>query len=80
MTAVQDADDDFLALNFLIGGSSPEKIRASRRRRTNMINTFSDSDAVGPNAVSDFYKVPNPPRHPSGNSVAYADGHAAFVK
>ncbi len=45
MCRMQGVDDDFLALNFLIGGSSPEKIRASRRRRTNMINTFSDSDA-----------------------------------
>ena len=45
MCRMLGADDDFLALNFLIGGSSPEKIRASRRRRTNMINTFSDSDA-----------------------------------
>jgi intracellular multiplication protein IcmO len=45
MCRMVGADDDFLALNFLIGGSSPEKIRASRRRRTNMINTFSDSDA-----------------------------------
>lgn len=45
MCRMTGVDDDFLGLNFLIGGSSPEKIRVLRRRRTNGINTFSDSDA-----------------------------------
>lgn len=41
---------------------------------------FFDSDAAGPSAISDFSLVPKPPRHPSGNVVAYGDGHTAFVK
>ena len=38
-------DFDLLILNFLLGGSTPEQIRKSRRRRTNKINPFSSADA-----------------------------------
>ena len=38
-------DDDVLVLNFLLGGSSPEKIQKSRRRRTNRFNPFPAADA-----------------------------------
>lgn len=38
-------DMDLLILNFLLGGSTPEQIRKSRRRRTNKINPFSSADA-----------------------------------
>lgn len=38
-------DCDLLILNFLLGGSTPEQIRKSRRRRTNKINPFSSADA-----------------------------------
>ena len=38
-------DDDILVLNFLLGGSSPEEIQRSRRRRTNRFNPFPAADA-----------------------------------
>lgn len=38
-------DDDVLVLNFLLGGSSPQKIQRSRRRRSNGLNPFSSADA-----------------------------------
>jgi intracellular multiplication protein IcmO len=38
-------DDDVLVLNFLLGGSSPERIQKSRRRRTNRFNPFPAADA-----------------------------------
>lgn len=38
-------DDDVLVLNFLLGGSSPQKIHRSRRRRSNGLNPFSAADA-----------------------------------
>lgn len=38
-------DDDLLILNFLLGGSTPQQVANSRRRRTNGINPFSSADA-----------------------------------
>lgn len=38
-------DDDLLYLNFLLGGSTPEQVRKSRRRRTNKLNPVSAADA-----------------------------------
>ena len=38
-------EDDLLALNFLLAGSTPEQVRNSRRRRTNKMNPFSTADA-----------------------------------
>jgi intracellular multiplication protein IcmO len=38
-------DDDILALNFLLGGKTPQQVAKSRRRRSNMLNPFSSGDA-----------------------------------
>lgn len=38
-------DDDLLVLNFLLGGSTPQQVASSRRRRTNGTNPFSSADA-----------------------------------
>ena len=38
-------DDDILALNFLLGGKTPQQVARSRRRRSNGLNPFSGSDA-----------------------------------
>ena len=38
-------DDDILYLNFLLGGATPQEVAASRRRRSNRINPFSNGDA-----------------------------------
>lgn len=38
-------DDSLLFLNFLLAGNTPEKVRKSRRRRTNKINPVSSADA-----------------------------------
>ncbi len=38
-------DDDLLVLNFLLGGSTPQQVAMSRRRRTNGTNPFSSADA-----------------------------------
>ena len=38
-------DDDLLILNFLLGGSTPQQVANSRRRRTNGTNPFSSADA-----------------------------------
>lgn len=38
-------DDDYLVLNFLLAGKTPEQVRNSRRRRTNKTNPFSTADA-----------------------------------
>lgn len=38
-------DDDVLFLNFLLGGSTPEQLLKSRRRRSNSINPFRSADA-----------------------------------
>lgn len=38
-------DDDILALNFLLGGKTPQQVARSRRRRSNRLNPFSSGDA-----------------------------------
>ena len=38
-------DDDILALNFLLGGKTPQQVAKSRRRRSNRLNPFSSGDA-----------------------------------
>jgi len=38
-------DDDYLALNFLLGGKTPQQVGNSRRRRSNRLNPFSSGDA-----------------------------------
>jgi intracellular multiplication protein IcmO len=38
-------DQDLLILNFLLAGKTPEQVRRSRRRRTNMLNPFPSADA-----------------------------------
>lgn len=38
-------DDDILFLNFLLGSDTPQKVANSRRRRSNKMNPFSNSDA-----------------------------------
>jgi intracellular multiplication protein IcmO len=38
-------DADYLCLNFLLAGNTPEQVRRSRRRRTNKLNPFSSADA-----------------------------------
>jgi intracellular multiplication protein IcmO len=37
--------DDMLALNFLLGGKTPQQVARSRRRRSNGLNPFSTGDA-----------------------------------
>jgi prepilin-type processing-associated H-X9-DG protein len=39
-----------------------------------------ESTAPGADASADFYTVPNPPRHPKGNTVGYADGHVVSLR
>jgi intracellular multiplication protein IcmO len=38
-------DDNFLCLNFLLGGSTPQQVANARRKRSNSINPFRTSDA-----------------------------------
>jgi len=38
-------DDDILALNFLLGGKTPQQVAKARRRRSNRLNPFSSGDA-----------------------------------
>jgi len=38
-------DDDILALNFLLGGKTPQQVANSRKRRSNGLNPFSSGDA-----------------------------------
>lgn len=38
-------EDDILALNFLLGGKSPQQVARSRRIRSNSLNPFSSGDA-----------------------------------
>jgi prepilin-type processing-associated H-X9-DG protein len=39
-----------------------------------------DSTATGPNAAGGLDLLPDPARHPKGNSVGYLDGHAEQVR
>lgn len=45
MTRAFGREDDILYLNFLLGGSTPQEVANSRRRRSNKINPFSSGDA-----------------------------------
>src|SRR5579885_2852351 len=39
-----------------------------------------DADETSPNNVAPLSALPNPQRHPLGNSVGYLDGHVASIK
>jgi prepilin-type processing-associated H-X9-DG protein len=39
-----------------------------------------DSNSLAPSAVGSIADMPEPPRHPAGNTMGYVDGHVASVR
>jgi len=73
-TLVDQGSSDGYALNLEVAARS---IASFPKPET--IPLIFDSIITGPSAVGAISTMPSPARHPSGNSIAYLDGHAAYV-